>query len=100
MNDILLDDNMDLAISAVNGDFIVDDAEEQIQQLILVATQGSFRESPLTGIGIIKYLKSSFTVAQVDLLRQQIRLQLLFDGYTTVSTQINSFTDIEIEASR
>jgi len=49
MNDIILDNNMDLAI--VNGDFVIDDAEEQIQQLILIATQGSFRASPLTGIG-------------------------------------------------
>ena len=98
MNDIILDNNMDLAI--VNGDFVVDDAEEQIQELILIATQGSFRASPLTGIGIVKYLKSSFTVDKIDQLRQQIILQLQYDGYTTVKTVINSFTDIEIEATR
>jgi len=98
MIDIILDDNMDLTI--VNGDFVVDDSEEQVQQLILVASQGAFRESPLTGIGIIKYVKSSFTVDKVDALRQKIRLQLQYDGYTAVQTQINSFTDIEIDATR
>lgn len=98
MNDILLDDNMDLAIQ--NGDFVMGDAEEQIQQLILIATQGSFRNSPLTGVGIIKYIKSSFTVDKVDQLRQKIRLQMQYDGYTSVNTQINSFLDIDIEATR
>lgn len=98
MTDILLDDNMDLAI--VNGDFVMGDAEEQIQQLILMATQGSFRNSPLTGVGIIKYLKASFTVDKVDQLRQKIRLQLQYDGYKSVDTQINSFLDIDIEATR
>jgi hypothetical protein len=98
MNDIILDDNMDLAI--VNGDFVVDDAEQQVQELILIATQGSFRESPITGIGIVRYLKSGFTLDKLDELRQQIILQLQYDGYTTVNTQINSFTDIEIDATR
>lgn len=98
MTDILLDDNMDLLIS--NGDFVIDDSEEQVQELILVANQGSFRESPLTGIGIIKFVKSRFTVDQIDALRQKIRLQLQYDGYDTVKTQINSFTDIEITATR
>ena len=98
MTDIILDDNMDLLIE--NGDFVVDDSEEQVQQLILVATQGSFRNSPVTGVGIINYIKSQFTVGQIDKLRQKIRLQLQYDGYSNVSTQINSFLDIDIEATR
>lgn len=98
MTDFILDNNLDLSIS--NGDFLIDDAEQQNQELILIATQGSFRQSPLTGVGMVKYLKSSFTVAQVDKLRQKIRLQLQYDGYTTINTTINSFTDIQITASR
>jgi hypothetical protein len=98
MTDIILDDNMDLLIE--NGDFVIADSEEQVQQLILIATQGSFRGSPVTGIGIINYIKSQFTVGQIDKLRQKIKLQLQYDGYTNVSTQINSFIDIDIEATR
>jgi hypothetical protein len=98
MTDIILDNNLDLAIQ--NGDFVLDDCEQQNQELILVATQGSFRDSPLTGVGITRYIKSSFTVAKVDQLRQKIRLQLQYDGYTTVNTKINSFTDIQIQAER
>jgi len=98
MNDILLDNNLDLLIK--NGDFVVDDAEQQHQELIMIATQGSFRESPLTGVGIVKYVKTRLSVETRDKLRQKIRLQLQFDGYTNVSTQINSFTDIQIQADR
>ncbi len=98
MNDILLDDDLDLAIE--NGDFVIGDSEEQHQELILIAFQGSFRASPLTGIGITRYYKASFSVGNIDKLRQKIRLQMQYDGYKTVKTAINSFEDIEIEAER
>lgn len=98
MKDILLDDDLDLAIE--NGDFIVDEAEEQHQQLILIASQGSFRESPLTGVNIAQYIKTGFTQAQIDRLRQKCRLQLQYDGYAKATVKINSFEDIQINAER
>lgn len=98
MNDILLDNDMDLAIE--RGDFVVGDAEEQHQQLILIASPGSFRESPLNGVNIITYLKTGFTQAQIDSLKQKIRLQLQYDGYARSVVEINSFEDIQINAER
>jgi hypothetical protein len=92
--DILLDENFDLAI--VDGDFVIGDADEQIQQLILMATQGSFRQSPLTGVGIVNYLKKQFTPALVDKLKQKIQMQLQYDGFSSATVVINSFEDIEI----
>jgi len=98
MTDILLDDNLDLLIQ--NGDFVIGDAEEQIQQLILMASQGSFRNSPLTGVNIVQYIKSRLGPAEIDALKQKIKLQFQYDGYITVNTVINSISDIEISASR
>ncbi|MBD3748930.1 MAG: hypothetical protein IE931_05495 [Sphingobacteriales bacterium] len=98
MIDVLLDDDLDLLIEA--GDFAFDDAENQHQQLILLASPGSFRESPLTGVNIASYIKTGFNQQQIDELKQKIRLQLQFDGYTQSVVQINSFTDIEINAER
>ena len=98
MIDILLDEDLDLAIES--GDFVVNDAEEQHQQLILLASPGSFRESPLTGVNILSYLKASFTQVQTDQLRQNIRLQLQYDGYSNSVVEINSFSDIQINAER
>ncbi|RYF09884.1 MAG: hypothetical protein EOO42_23355 [Flavobacteriales bacterium] len=98
MTDLLLDENYDIAIDG--GDFIAADAEEQHQQLILVASKGSFRESPLTGVNIGRYVKARFTQKQIDALKQQIRLQFQYDGYNQSFVQINSFEDIQINAQR
>lgn len=98
MNDILLDNNLDLAIEG--GDFIIGDAEDQHQQLILVASQGSFRDSPLTGVNITQYIKTGFTQIQIDQLKQKCRLQFQYDGYARSFIKINSFTDIQINAER
>jgi hypothetical protein len=98
MNDIQLNDSMDLLIQS--GDFVIADAEQQIQQLILIATQGSFRGSPLTGVNVMQYLKSMFTPAQVDALKQKIKLQFQFDGYNYVSPTIDQDFNIDIAASR
>lgn len=98
MTDLLLDDEYDIAIDG--GDFVGADSEEQHQQLILVASKGSFRESPLTGVNISQYIKTRFTQIDIDKLKQQIRLQFQYDGYSQTFTQINSFDDIQINAQR
>lgn len=98
MIDVLLDDEMDLAIEG--GDFVLADIEDQNQQLILIASQGSFRESPLTGVNVARYIKTGFTQAQIDTLKQKIRLQLQYDGYVRSIVKINSFEDIQINAER
>jgi len=92
--DIILDDNLDLLIA--NGDFVVGDSDEQTQELILIATQGAFRESPLTGVGIVNYLKAQFSPALVAKLTQKIQLQLQYDGFSAATVVVNSFSDIDI----
>lgn len=98
MNDLILDDNMDLQL--LGGDFVVDDAEQQCQQSILIASKGNFRRTPLIGVGILAYLKSRFTLGVTDTLRQQVKLNMEYDGYTNVGVTINSATDIQINATR
>jgi hypothetical protein len=98
MNDIILDNNLDLLIQ--NGDFVIDDAEQQIQALILMASQGSFRESPLTGVDILQYLKSRLSPALIDKLKQKIQLQFQYDGYTYAQPDIDLSGNIDIAANR
>lgn len=98
MNDLLLDNDMDIAVE--NGDFVIEDGEEQHQQLLLIASQGSFRQSPLTGVNVSKYIKTGFTQAQIDTLRQKITLHLQYDGYARSVVKINGFDDIQINAER
>lgn len=98
MKDIRLDEEMDLGIA--HGDLVISDAEQQHQELILIATQGSFRKDPLIGVGIASYYKSSFTGFDIDRLKQNINIQLQYDGYQRIKTIINSFEDIQIKAER
>jgi hypothetical protein len=79
---------------------VTGDAEQQIQELILLASQGSFRNSPLTGVNIIQYLKSRLSPALIDQLTQKIKLQFQYDGYTYVQPTIDTFGNIDIAASR
>lgn len=98
MIDLLLDDSLDIAIEY--GDFVAADGEEQHQQLILLASKGSFRDSPLTGVNVGRYVKNRFAQKDIDALKQQIRLQFQYDGYGQSFIQINSFEDIQINAQR
>lgn len=98
MNDLILDDNMDLKLLA--GDLLVDDAEEQCQQSILIAAKGTFRRWPAIGVNMLATLKTRFTLQSRDTLAQKIKLNLEYDGYTNVDVTINSATDIQINATR
>jgi hypothetical protein len=98
MNDLALDDNMDLQVFA--GDLLIGDGEQQCQQSILIAAKGNFRRWPAIGVNVLSFLKSRFTLGDKDTLRQKVKLNLEYDGYTDVAVTINSATDIQINATR
>lgn len=97
-NDILLDDSYDLMIE--NGDFKIGFSEDQHISLILLSDKGSWRQSPLSGVGLIKYMNGPFTARDLDDLKQAIKIQLQLDGYNDSEIQITSFEDINISATR
>jgi hypothetical protein len=76
VKDITLDDNFDLIIE--NGDFKVSDSDMQHIQLICITDVGHWKQSPLLGVGIEKYISSS---GQTDALKRAINIQLASDGY-------------------
>ena len=53
--DILLDQNFDLQIS--NGDFVIGEATEQHQQLLIATFNGEWKENPTVGVGAEGFLK-------------------------------------------
>jgi hypothetical protein len=74
MKDIGLDSNLDLQIK--NGDFAAIDSTRQHQQLLFLLSKGALKQSPLTGIGAINYLKDE---DPSEFLREA-RQQLIKDG--------------------
>ena len=76
VKDITLDDNFDLIIE--NGDFKISYSDMKHIQLICITDLGHWKESPLLGVGIEKYIASS---GQTDALKRSINVQLASDGY-------------------
>ena len=76
VKDIKLDDYFDLVIE--NGDFKVSSSDMQHIQLICITDLGHWKQFPLMGVGIQKYIASS---GQQEALKRAINIQLAADGY-------------------
>lgn len=72
--DILLHDD-DLRIE--NGDFVIDESDTQHVQHIINAEKGHYKQFPLLGVGVRRYLNAPLNGS----LRREIQLQLQADGY-------------------
>ena len=93
MNDILLDDDFDLQI--VNNDFVIGDATDQNQKLILLTNKGEVRPFPFVGVGIAEALNDD----NVGSLKQEIIKQFELDGMTLNNMRLAADGTFEIDAS-
>lgn len=83
--DIALDSNGDLEIS--NGDFVIQQSDQQHVQDIFKAHKGEYKEWPLVGFGASGYLKKT-TLSKAEFLRN-LKVQLRYDGYESPKIIIN-----------
>jgi len=81
--DIGMTDAMDLSIK--NGDFDVVYSDSQHKGDIIGSAPGYFKEFPLCGVGIIKYLNSKGSDMK---LKNEIKLQLHADGYQVNNVEV------------
>lgn len=73
--DIVMNPDLEIA----DGDFVLQESENQDIQFILDAHQGEFRQWPLVGFGIEDWLLAPFDLAK---FRKGVSLQLRIDGFT------------------
>lgn len=83
--DIILDDNNE--IKMLNGDLVIDDATQQNIAIILLSNQGDFKQHPLTGIGIMRYLNSPINATLKAKLYREIKLQFEDNGLTDMNVE-------------
>jgi hypothetical protein len=76
MKDLLLDDSMDLKIA--NGDFVIDRSDEQQQEVILLATEGDFKQHPDVGVGLEGFIHDE----DIEGMVAKVRAQYSADGMT------------------
>jgi len=82
VKDIILED-YDLVIE--NGDFKVSSSDNQHIELICITDLGHWKEYPLVGVGIQKYIASS---GQTESLKRTINVQLSADGYNVSQVEV------------
>lgn len=81
----------DLAIDG--GDFLVGTSDPQHVYHILLNSQGSYKQYPLTGVGKPRIINGTFDGA----LRREIQLQLESDGIRLTSVVLDERTGINVE---
>lgn len=91
MKDILLDEN--LAPVVEDGDFAIGDSTYQNQMLLLVSDKGEFKQHPMRGVGLSRYLESSDSEG----LAREINTEFRMDGMTVNKVKVN-IPDVQIDA--
>ena len=95
VKDIILTEENDLMFE--NGDFVVNDSDQQHVLLILNTNQGSWKQFPFLAVGIRRYLNSS---GQSQVLRRSIQVQLEADGYNVKDVIVQNNDVYSIDANR
>lgn len=96
VKDIHLTDN---DYTFTNGDFVIKDSDTQHIQDLVFENVGAYKQFPLVGVGIIKYLNSSGAMLN---LKRQIQIQLQADGYrvNNITFTNNDLSNFTINADR
>lgn len=93
--DLLLDEDGDVYFE--DGDFAIGDADQSHIEHIMLSERGNWFEHPFVGVGILGQVKSNTSRQQ---LKQNIRRQLVLDGFSVKEIKIYKNGVIEIDSSK
>lgn len=94
--DIELDETGDLNIE--NGDFVISSDEAQSAKTLIDAFAGWFKNNPLTGFGLLKYLKSNVSKSR---FKRNLKVQLEADGHQNPEIDLSEgFENMKINIKR
>ena len=99
-SDLLLNATYDLAIDPLEGDLQVGLSDDQHVALLLRSSQGEWKQSPLSGVGIRQHQSGPMGPAQQATLLREIRIQLERDAYKVTTLQVNEAAELTIDAIR
>ncbi|MEE9408122.1 MAG: hypothetical protein V3V28_08615 [Polaribacter sp.] len=91
--DIALDENGDLKI--VDGDFVIEESDQQHVIDVFNSSAGEFKEFPLVGFGAIKYLKG---IKKENEFKRDLIVQLQNVGYENPTIDLSEgFENLNIK---
>jgi hypothetical protein len=94
MKDFIIDE--DLLI--LDGDFTIKNADQQNIQHLLLSQKGSYKEFPILGVGIKKYLNSPDATSRLR-LENEIDKQLTYDNFHVKTLDVNDLQNIRIDGN-
>lgn len=96
--DILLDDDNVLRIE--NGDFVVGASDGQHAKLIMLSERGSWRRTPLAGLGARKLVNSNVTGLQALSVKKEVYEQFEADGMRVNTASVSAKGIISVDYDR
>jgi hypothetical protein len=91
--------NNDLLIKA--GDFVINESDQKHIEDILLFGKGSVKHSPITGLGIVKYVNARNTADVQAGFKRKVKIQLEYDGYDNIETDTkDGIMNVKITANR
>ncbi|MFG4004806.1 hypothetical protein ACHRV1_05030 [Flavobacterium aquidurense] len=94
MKDFIIDD--DLLIT--DGDFALKQADQQNIEHLLLSQKGSYKEFPILGVGIKKYINSPDATSRLR-LENEIDKQLSYDNFFVKTLDVNDLQNIKIDGN-
>lgn len=93
--DLIFDNDDDLKID--DGDFAINQSDDQNIETIILAEKGQFYNAPLLGYGIYTRINGPFNKNSE---RKAIREELKRDNYNVISLEINENFELLIDADK
>ena len=96
--DFTVDDTGDLDFS--NNDFKIESNELGHIESVLLAHKGEWKQYPMIGVGISKYLNSPLSPTIRVRLEKEIKLQLESDLFKNIFVEVNESGVVNVKADR
>ncbi|MFH7013933.1 hypothetical protein ACHRV5_18905 [Flavobacterium sp. FlaQc-52] len=94
MNDFIIEEDLLIA----GEDFVLEVADQQNLQHLLLSQKGGYKEFPILGVGIKKYINSPDATSRLR-LENEIDKQLTYDNFHVTTLDVNDLQNIRIDGN-
>ncbi|KLT68368.1 MULTISPECIES: hypothetical protein [Flavobacterium] len=94
MKDFIIEEDLLIA----GEDFVLEVADQQNLQHLLLSQKGGYKEFPILGVGIKKYINSPDATSRLR-LENEIDKQLTYDNFHVTTLDVNDLQNIRIDGN-
>lgn len=94
MKDFIIEEDLLIA----GEDFVLEVADQQNLQHLLLSQKGGYKEFPILGVGVKKYINSPDATSRLR-LENEIDKQLTYDNFHVTTLDVNDLQNIRIDGN-